>query len=401
MTFSIDLLETTEQLREILPEWLAFLETKPLGMSVYNDLRFILAHWRSLSDEADAKLHILILREVGIIRCIAPFWMSKSIFKLSVSVKTLFSAKGIRQLKCFGDSFIYFCPDEGEKRHTERYFKFVFDHLAKTDIRFDFLYIMDLRKNTPFGEYCCNFRTTGKFRIVDVLVEKQRDYRIILPETMAGFLASLSQKKRYSIKRTVKNFHFDSAKDRFICIASPDQVEYFVDAMDRIAKESWQSKTFGHSQRNTDRSLAYFQELAESGLLRSYLLERDGIPIAYRNGYQDSTGYYCQESRYDRTHYEDLYPGLVCLFFHIENLFEKNRPAFVDFGFGDLGYKRVWANEEIESTSVYITATWKGYFLARTQKAINHFVFWCKRQLEYWKVADRIRKILQHKNRPR
>jgi len=395
MTFTIDMLETPEQIQEILPEWLTFLETKPLGMSVYNDPRFILIHWKHCSDETE-KLHVLVLREEGIIRCIAPLWVRKNVFKLSVSVKTLFSAK-VRQLECFGDSFIYSCCDKGKKDTTDGYFKLVFDHLKKADIRFDFLYIMDFRQNSPFWEYCRDFLTTGKLRTINVLAEQQHDYRIVLPNTMDELLASLDKKKRYSVKRTVKMFDFDAAKDRFTCITSPDQVEHFVNAMDRIAKESWQSKTFGHYRRNTDRSMVYFQELAKSGLLRSYLLERDGIPIAYRNGYQDSTGYYCQESRYDRTHYVDIYPGLVSLFFHIENLFERDRPDFVDFGFGYLPYKRIFPSEQIESTSIFITATWKGVILARTQKEINRFIFWIKCLLNRWKVADRVRKILHRK----
>ncbi len=397
MSHSLDILETPGQIRENLSDWLAFLDTKPLGMSVYNDPRFILNHWEYRCEEAEKKLHIIVLRENGSICCIAPLWVRKSTFQLTLSVKKLFSLN-VRQLGCFGDSFLY-APDENNKETTVESFRSVFDHLKNSDLRFDFFYIMDFRKNTPFWEYCRDFLTSGKLRIVGALVEKQHDYRILLPDTMEELMASLDKKKRYSIKRTVKSFDFDPAKDRFTRITAPDQVPLFIDAMDRIAQESWQSKTFGHVRRNREAHLAYFQELAKAGLLRSYLLERDGIPIAYRNGYQDATGYYCQESRYDRTHYEDVYPGLVCLYYHIEDLFHANRPAFVDFGFGDLGYKRLWANEEIESTSVYITATWKGAILARTQRTINRFVFWSKKMMERFGIADRIRKILQHKNR--
>ena len=103
------------------------------------------------------------------------------------------------------------------------------------------------------------------------------------------------------------------------------------------------------------------------------------------------------ETRYDQA-FADIAPGIACLYRCLEDLMTLEPVKVFDFDFGTLGNKRLFGNEEIESTSVYITATWKGAFLARTQRAINHFVSWSKRQLEYWKFADRIRKILQHKN---
>ena len=92
-----------------------------------------------------------------------------------------------------------------------------------------------------------------------------------------------------------------------------------------------------------------------------YVLERNEIPIAYRLGAQSGRYFSCMESRYDRRNYEKLSPGIVCLYKHLEELFQENTPEILDFGLGDYG----------------------GY---RTKKV-----------LQKWGLSDRIRKMLKNK----
>ena len=146
MSSKIQIIDSVEKMEEFLPEWLTFLETKPLGMTVYNDPRFILAQLKyNPSDVKDRQLHFVVVREDDAIHCIAPLSIQSHLFRLEVSVKKLFPIK-MRQMRCFGGSFIY--ADKPEM--YDKYFDAVFDELKNSKIRFDALYFMGFRRNSPF-----------------------------------------------------------------------------------------------------------------------------------------------------------------------------------------------------------------------------------------------------------
>ncbi|MCL2305174.1 MAG: GNAT family N-acetyltransferase [Planctomycetaceae bacterium] len=392
MDTTIQIIDSIEKLEGFLPEWLAFLETRPLGMTVYNDPRFILTQLKyDFAGVKNRQLHIVVVREGETIRCIAPLSIRDHSFRFEVSVKKFFPVK-TQQMQCFGGSFLY--ADQPEM--YDKYFEAVFKELKQSKIHFDFLYFMGFRRNSPFWRYCQSHLTGQPFRLLEVLAEMQHDLRIQLPDSIEMLLSGIDKKQRYNIRRAVKHFMTKVQSSELLRITEASQIESFFESVSEISRNSWQGKTFGHTDWKTDVRCQCWKKLATEGLLRSYLLLADGHPIAYRIGYQYAGTYYTQESRFDQK-YQELTPGLVCLYRCLEDIMMINPADVFDFDFGTLGNKRIFANEEIESMTVYITATWKGTFLARTQKAINHFVFRCKRLLERWKIAERIRKILHHK----
>ena len=391
MSYSIDILETPEQIQEILPEWLTFLETKPLGMSVYNDPRFILGDWEQSAFSSDGqKLHIIVLRNEGQIGGIFPLVISKKRFVLNLSVYKRIQGPKIRQMSCYGDALIH----ENDPNSNSALFSTLLEYLS-VSVRFDMLYLQDFRTNTPFAQYCIENQNRFPIRIFDILSEPQFDHQIELPETFDQLLASRSSKHRYNMRREQSAFDKQFPETRLICCKNQEDVSYFLEKSDNVRQASWKSLTFGFVPQNTQKNREKFLSLARHGWLRSYLLlSKDEEPLAFVHGYEYYGVYYTQDMCFEQS-YANFSPGKKCLYRMVQELLSHNPPRLIDFGFGSAEYKRIWGNVMIPSTSVYFVRSIKGTFLVRMQKVINRFVLWCKRLLERWKVADRIRKILR------
>ena len=93
----------------------------------------------------------------------------------------------------------------------------------------------------------------------------------------------------------------------------------------------------------------------------------------------------------------ELAPGIVCLYYCLDDLMTYQPVQIFDFDFGTISYKRIFANEEIASTTVFITGSTKGRVLAFLQTFLNRFVFTAKRILQKWGLSDKIRKMLKNK----
>jgi hypothetical protein len=203
MTFDISIIDTIESLEQFVPEWKMFLQTQPLGMSVYNHPDYLLAHARHCPDgSCNQQLAIVVVREQGKIVCIAPLSIRDQQFRLELSTKRLFSIR-IRQMICSDNSFIFV----NNPQNAFAYFDAVFGELQRAGIKFDLLNIFGLRNNSPFWDYCTTHLTGKPFRLFNVLAEPQHDMRIHLPNSIETLLASIGKKQRYNIRSTIKHFH--------------------------------------------------------------------------------------------------------------------------------------------------------------------------------------------------
>ncbi len=79
--------------------------------------------------------------------------------------------------------------------------------------------------------------------------------------------------------------------------------------------------------------------LAESSMLRCYLLYMREDPVAFIRGYQYEGTYYYEEIGFDKD-FRHLEPGTGLNFFVLQDLFSHDKPQRLDFGFGENDYKR-------------------------------------------------------------
>jgi len=392
MSLDITIINSIEALEQFVPEWLAFLEAQPLGMSVYNHPKYLLAHFRHNPEGSrNLRLAIVAVREQGQIVCIAPLSIQEQQFRLELSVKRLFPVH-IRKITCPGNSFIF----TNEPQKVFGWFSAVFETLKDKKIRFDLLVIYGLRNNSPFWDYCMT-RLKGKpFRLYNVLAEAQCDQRVHLSVSMEVMFASIEGQWRKSVRRNLKIFHQSVKEFRLERITEASQVEIFFDIMMKVSANSWQGKTFGLTDWKTEARLKCWKEIADYGLLRSYILWADNQPIAYILAYQYNDVFFGQNVGYNLSAAK-LAPGIVCLYYCLDDMMTHQPAQTYDFDFGTHSYKKIFANEEFESTIVFVAGSAKGRLLAFLQTFLNQFVHRTKRTLQKWGLTDRIRKLLKNK----
>ncbi|MDR3183382.1 MAG: GNAT family N-acetyltransferase [Planctomycetaceae bacterium] len=389
MHYNVTLIDTVEKLEDFVPDWLDFLQTEPIGTSLYNNPAYLLANFRHRPEEfPNLTLAVTVVWENRKIVCIAPLAVQDKFFHLEASYKKLFSVR-IRLMICFASSFIY----AKERANPDDYFDAVFAALKSSGVRFDLLKFFGLRMNSAFCDYCRK-RLTGRF--FNVLAEKQHDLLIHLPETMEQLLASIDKKKRKNVRNDLKHFHESVKEYRLERITESVQLESFFDTVMKISANSWQGKTLGLTDWKTDSRLRCWKEIADNGLLRSYILWADGKPIAYRLAYQCNGTFYGQESQYNLS-VSDLAPGIICLYYVLDDLMTYKPVKTYDFDFGTLGNKRIFANEEIESMIAFMSGSYRGVLLVRLQMFLNRLIFVSKKFLQKLGLADKIRKQMKKK----
>jgi len=161
-----------------------------------------------------------------------------------------------------------------------------------------------------------------------------------------SYLGHMAKKTRYNLRRAVSQFEKKSNEcARVECVSSPDQVKAFLDSLDYVYNRSWQASLYGGKKRNSDNATLQYTVLAESGLLRSFILYKGEEAIAFIRGFQYANHYYYEEIGYVQD-YRGLEPGTVLNFLAIKMLFEHSKPDCLDFGFGENDYKRKFGNHE-------------------------------------------------------
>ena len=385
MNFDISIIDTLDALERFVPEWLEFLETQPIGATAFNDPRYIIAQWKSMIHTSDESTHmVIVIRESEKICCIAPFWKQRYVFPVEIGFKKVFSVN-IHLLKCFDHSFIF--RDMGEK--NDAIFEHAFIILKQRFSPFDIMWLTHVRVNTPFGKYLNTHRFVAGIKVRKTFQTFIPTYRIHLGNSMEDLLATLNKKRRKNVRYNIKHYYEGQAENRFIKTTKPEQIESLLQAIQQIDDNAWQSTARGNTNVKTERNRLFYQELAHQGILRCYVLERNGTPIAYRLGVQ--SGYYFSGlgSKYDRANYEKLYPGIICLYHVLEELFQENTPEIVDLGAYDYGgFKAVWANDKVDASTLFLTGSYKGTAIIQTQAFLNRMVYFGKKILGRFGVKD-------------
>lgn len=121
-------------------------------------------------------------------------------------------------------------------------------------------------------------------------------------------------------------------------------VPFFVDGADYVVQRSWQGARSG--EELIDRGQKWqrmLTDLADRGILRSYLLLCADKPCAYVLGYQFRGVFYYVQIGYDQA-LSQYSPGTSLLYMLIEDLIVYNKASLLTFGFGDNNYKQEFGN---------------------------------------------------------
>lgn len=172
----------------------------------------------------------------------------------------------------------------------------------------------------------------------------------LVPGSYEKSIAHHSSKHRSKLRRY----------DRLLCDAfggdvelrvysTPEEVGPFLDASTPIAERTYQAE-LGVAVTDTPLRRAVLTHEAEAGRFRSYVLFGAGKPIAYQNGAVYADRYLCDGRGYLPEH-RDLRPGNILSLRIMADLCEQGL-SWVDYGFGDAEYKRVYATDKWNETTI-------------------------------------------------
>jgi hypothetical protein len=184
---------------------------------------------------------------------------------------------------------------------------------------------------------------------------RNTNHFIALPDSFDAYLNKFGPKKRYNLKRQVRLLRDHAAGQlTFRRIERGEDVPFFLNAADGVARRSWQGARAPKEVINADEQWhRELLDLAERGLLRSYVLLSGHSPCAYVLGYQAGHVYHYVQIGYDQN-FSRFSPGTVLLYLLIEDLIIHHKPGLVTFGFGDNAYKQQFGNVQVEGAHVIL-----------------------------------------------
>jgi CelD/BcsL family acetyltransferase involved in cellulose biosynthesis len=215
--------------------------------------------------------------------------------------------------------------------------------------KFDCLYFNDLDTASPLWQAADALGQSGDATVLTP-AGVQPHWWIDFPDPPEDYWGKFSSKSRNTMRRKAKKLPHELVK-----VERPEQVADFLTKAHAISTQTWQTRRLGLRVRNSTVDRSAYEQLAATGVLRSYLLENEGEPIAFVIGTQESGTFVYQEVGYD-IRYAKSSPGTVLLFRVLEDLIAVDCPKRFDFGLGDAGYKQQFANRASESGALVIVS---------------------------------------------
>jgi CelD/BcsL family acetyltransferase involved in cellulose biosynthesis len=136
--------------------------------------------------------------------------------------------------------------------------------------------------------------------------------------------------------------------------------------------------------------------LAEHNWLRSYMLLINDSPVAFFVGCQYNKAFEALEIGYD-AEFSSLGVGSALSYMVIEDLYDSNKPAYLDFGFGENKYKSLICNHKSPASEAYITRTNMWGILVKLQIILSKLEKMTRSFLIQFHIDNSIRKILKRK----
>jgi CelD/BcsL family acetyltransferase involved in cellulose biosynthesis len=218
--------------------------------------------------------------------------------------------------------------------------------LSGPGARYACLLLEDVPVDSPWWEI---FRSNRRLRRIEHVAPQPRWF-LRFPGSAEAYWKGFSSKTRYNFRRQKRLFDH-----QWQAVTKPAQVASFLSDATAVSSRSWQGKRLGLRVRSDFDRLLFFSRLAELGALRCYLLRSQGEPVAFAIGTQWHGRFILEEIGYD-TRYANYSPGTVLWLNILEDMFQRNTPELVDFGFGDGAYKQLFGNQSSQSGTLLVVS---------------------------------------------
>ena len=304
----------------------------------------------SLRHDPSSSPCVVVVESDAGIQCVAPCSCRERSYPLRLGLVQV-AASRARILKIHGDTFVH--ATGADVRANTR---IVLDALASPGMDWDFMLLENLPVPSPMWDHFHDVGACVGTLSMDVLPGRmQKVSWLDLPASFEKYLASMASDTRYNLLRRRRKLEAEAGgRMELLRTTRPDQVPLFIEQADRVSAQSWQAAALGMAGHSNETERIRLTRIAEAGWLRSYVLQCGGVPVAFVLGYQYGDAYYHDETAYDQS-WAKWGPGTVLNLMLIEDLFGENRPAVLDFGFGDNEYKRVFGSRTGDACVAFIS----------------------------------------------
>jgi CelD/BcsL family acetyltransferase involved in cellulose biosynthesis len=173
-----------------------------------------------------------------------------------------------------------------------------------------------------------------------------------LPTTWEEYLQLLNTKQRHEIRRKLRRLE-RAAEVRYRFVTNPRDVPEFVDTFMALFARSRDEKAAFMTPERTGFFNTMSTAMAEAGLLRSSVLELDGMAVAALIAFDYNGVVYLYNNSFDPDH-NSLSVGILSKALFIKDSIERGRKRF-DFLKGNEHYKYHLGGQEVQLYRCHIT----------------------------------------------
>jgi CelD/BcsL family acetyltransferase involved in cellulose biosynthesis len=383
MTYDVTVVREHAELQRVLPEWREFLAARPHGAGFFSEPALV----EHAVSRGEVSPHIVFVRRDGILDCIAPLCLQPSTFRLQFSVFQLMSSP-VRLMTLCGSDFL-FREGADDKICT----KLVFESVRRAE--FDLGRLESIHAHNRLWQYCVS--TNGKPPSLHFSKASRADkaFRLELPPSFSEYVATLGAGTRSTLKRRSKKLLTERAAT-LVKVTSADQVRPFLRDVNTVFRDSWQAKTYGHSDRDSEAEIARLEHIAKSGWLCCYLLASDAGPVAFQFGYRYGETFYACDFAYAQQ-WSTYGPGGVLMYLMLEDLYRANPPRVVDLMAGDSPQKQTFRGQPYDVGDFYVVPRNRWRYMIAVQRGLNEIEAFVRGIIVRLRLDKALRRVLKHK----
>lgn len=385
--FTTELVESAQALEAVIPDWLAMVAQGVSGHTIHNDPRLILNRLRI---DPSIRLRIVLVRSNQRLVAVVPFYIHDWDFRIQFSIWKI-PVRKANVLRLFGDTAIWSSSTEVGVcvRGTAGF-------LCDRRQEFDYMEVRALDSKSEFwiaafGEGC----PFGLASVRPFVMREDVIHRVMIAHDFKDYVGQLGKKSWKSIRQSMRKL-----ADRGAALevyTSAKDVPALLQCMREIYGDAWQARAIqGVVSFGTDR-MQYVEGVAEQGWLRSYVLRIDGRPVAFDHGYLHDGVYHNMEGAY-RQDSKKWGPGTVLAVRLIEDLHQTGLARMIDYGAGDLPYKRTLGNCTVPIRTVCFAKDLRWSLTLRLQIITSIAYRYLRQGFSRLGVEDWIRRVIKKKD---
>lgn len=215
---------------------------------------------------------------------------------------------------------------------------------------------------------CTGALANGRAARPTLLLRKvQRTFLLRFTGSFEDYLAQMRAKTRQTWKRKVRRLQkgYGSCLETkvFRKVAEMPVLKRHLNAV-------WRNSWHGSIGSGGPPGTSFLEGMASRGWVRSYVCFVDGTAIAYVEGYQYKGKYLYESLAYDHR-WAKYSPGAVLDYFLLEDLFERNRPRVLDFGYGYNQYKESLGTSPQDRGELWVPCSSKGRGILKAMSLLD------------------------------